>query len=520
MPHSNIKKYKLLLVSPRQHYIGYTAHAELALMFGKKRLMIPLALPVIASITPDNYEIRIMDEESEPVPFDYKPDIVGITTLMATKDRAFELGDRFRSQGATVVMGGVSASMLPDEYLEHADAVVTGEAENIWEPCLRDFEQGCLRQKYEAESKYDYKNPKPARWDLVNMKTIFQIAIQITRGCPFNCDFCLVPKMFGRKMRFRDIDNVIEEIRHLPSKYVFFVDDNLTINKKYARDLMQKLKPLGVSWACMASIDVADDEALLQEMADAGCFNILIGFESLNPESLHEMHKDHNREGEKFAESIQKIHRAGIHINASFIVGFDNDTTAELDRIYDFSLKTAMPNVNLHLLAAPQGSELNARLRKEGRLFKLSESIGDGFFPTIHYMNMGQLELFDRYVVTVNRLFSYDTILKKAKALFSDGTFTRPGGSISFHRKMSLTLIILNEYLLTKDRDKRALFFFLMTLIKKKKIAVDKAFSFMLSMLSINRQLGKNMKNNEKYRILIRQNDVGPWKDKDVTSLS
>ncbi|MBN1413747.1 MAG: B12-binding domain-containing radical SAM protein [Bacteroidales bacterium] len=514
MPRNNTTKYKLLLISPRQRYIGYTAHAELARMFGRKRLMIPLALPVVAANTPDHYEIRIVDEESETIPVDYRPDIVGITTLTATKDRAFQLGDHFRSQGVPVVMGGVSASVLPDQYLEHADAVVIGEAENAWEYCLEDFENGRLKQKYTADPKYDYKNPKQARWDLVNMKTIFQVAVQITRGCPFNCDFCLVPKIFGRRMRFRDIDNVIEEIRNLPSKYVFFVDDNLTINKRYAHELMNRLKPLGISWACMASIDVADDDELLKEMAEAGCFNILIGFESLNPESLGETHKDHNLGGEKFVDAIRKVHRAGIHINASFIVGFDNDALAELDRIFDFSLKTAMPNVNLHLLAAPPGSELNARLKSEGRLFNVPESIGDGFFPTIHYMNMGQLELFDCYVKTINSLFSYDTILKKAKALFSDGYFTRPGRNIPFYTKMRLILIILYEYLFTKDKEKRALFLFLTGLIRNRKIAVDKAFSFMLSMLSINRQIGKNMKNNEKYRSLIRQNDAGPWKDR------
>jgi len=516
MPHNDKKKYKLLLISPGQRYIGYTAHAELARMFGKKRIMIPLALPVVAANTPDHYEIRIVDEESEAIPYDYQPDIVGITTLTATKERTFQIGDHFRSRGVPVIMGGISASVEPEEYIEHADAVVIGEAENAWEHCLKDFEKGSLKSSYTAEPKCDYINPKQARWDLVNMNTIFQVAVQITRGCPFNCDFCLVPKIFGRKMRFRDIDNVIEEIKRLPSKYVFFVDDNLTINKQYAHELMKRLKPLGISWACMASIDVGDDDELLKKMADAGCFNILIGFESLNPESLDETHKGHNRGGEKYVDAIRKIHSAGIHINASFIVGFDNDTIAEFDRIFDFTMQTAMPNVNLHLLAAPQGSILNTRLKQEGRLFKLSEYIGDGFFPTIHYANMGQLELFDQYMDTIKRLYSFDAILKKAIALFSNGTFIRHGGSIPFVTQMRLTLIIIKEFLFTRDKNKRALLFFFMRLIGKRKIAVDKAFSFMLSMLSTNRQIMTNMENIEKYRSLIRQNDIGPWKNRNI----
>jgi radical SAM superfamily enzyme YgiQ (UPF0313 family) len=389
---------------------------------------------------------------------------------------------------------------------------VIGEAENAWEHCLEDFEKGNLKSRYIADPKTDYRRPKPPRWDLIDMDKIFQVAVQITRGCPFNCDFCLVSNIFGRQMRFRDIGNVIEEIKNLPSKYVFFVDDNLTINKPYAHELIHQLKPLGISWACMSSIDVADDEALLREMAESGCFNILIGFESMNPESLDEVHKKHNRGGEKFVGAIQKIHRAGIQINASFIVGFDNDTLAEFDRIFDFTMQTSMPNVNLNLLAAPPGSELNARLKREGRLFTVLESIGNGAFPSIHYANMGQLELYDHYMETLRRLYSFDTILKKAKMLFSEGTFTRPGGSIPLFTRLRITFVIFREYLFSKDRNRRALFFYLMGLIRKKRIAVDKAFSFMLSMLSAHRQIRMNWESREKYRSLIRKNDAGPWK--------
>lgn len=479
--------------------------------------MIPLALPLVAAYTPDYYDICIVDEETETLPLNFNPDIIGITTLAATKERAFQIGNFFKSKGIPVIMGGIDASVVPEEYLEHADSVVIGEAENAWEYCLDDFEKGSLRRSYRADPKNDYKNPKLPRWDLVNMKTIFQVAVQISRGCPYNCDFCLVSNIFGRKMRYRDIDNVIEEIIKLPSKYVFFVDDNLTINKKYAHELMKRLKPLGISWACMASIDVADDGGLLKEMADSGCFNILIGFESLNHKSLDETHKDHNRGGEKFVDAIRKIHNFGIQINASFIVGFDNDTIEEFDRIFDFSIRTSMANVNLHLLAAPPGTELFARLKQQGRLFKVSENTGVGFFPMIHYYNIGQMELFDKYMDTVNRLYSFDTILKKAKTIFSGGTFTRPGSPISFLTKLRLIIILIREFFFTKDKDRRALLYFFIRLIREEKIAIDKAFSFMLIMLSSHRQVMSNMENIEKYRSLIRENDIGPWKDKNIS---
>ncbi len=361
-------RYTLFLLSPRQRYINYPAHSEMARMFGKKRLMVPLALPTIAALTPAHYRIAIYDEEIEDIPENIKPDIVGITTLAATARRAFELGDHYRGLGAKVIFGGPYASFATDETLKHGDAVVVGEAEGKWEQCLADFEKGELKQVYESTTYAEYRSQKPPRWDLVNMKRIFQVAIQVSRGCPFNCDFCLVSRIFGRKMRYRGIDNVVDEIRSAPSKYFFFVDDNLTINKRYAKELMKAIKPLGISWGCMCSLDVATDDELLQLMAEAGCFNILVGFESLNPESLDETRKHHNRGGSIYTEAITKIHAAGIHINASFVVGFDHDTEDEFERIFNFTLEHNLPNVNLHLLNAPPGTETHKKLRAEGRL--------------------------------------------------------------------------------------------------------------------------------------------------------
>ena len=326
--------------------------------------MVPLALPTVATLTPDHYDIHIYDEDIEPLPLSSHPDIVGITTLAATITRAYELADHYRSKGVKVVLGGSYASFMTEEALKHADTVVVGEAEGSWEACLKDFEKGSMKPFYKTDDYAPYKTQKPPRWDLINTRKIFQIAIQASRGCPFNCDFCLVSKLFGRKMRYREIENVVEEIKAAPSNYLFFVDDNLTINKKYAKELMKAIKPLGVSWGCMCSIDVANDDELLGLMAESGCFNILIGFESLNPASLNETNKHQNKAATIYEPAIRKIHSHGIHINASFVVGFDHDTLQEFDNIFNFSMLTNMPSVNLHLLAAPPGSEILQKVPK------------------------------------------------------------------------------------------------------------------------------------------------------------
>jgi 3-oxoacyl-[acyl-carrier-protein] synthase III len=508
------KKYRLFLISPHQKYINYPAHVELAKMFGKKRLMIPLALPTVARLTPDHYNISIYDEDIEPMPSGIVPDIVGITTLAATISRAYELGDHYRSKGSKVVFGGPYASFMIQEASNHADSIVVGEAEGLWEECLRDFEQGSMQPVYRTDVFGPYKKQQPPRWDLIPHHKIFQVAVQASRGCPFNCDFCLVSKMFGRKMRYREIENVVEEIKAAPSKYIFFVDDNLTINKKYAKELMKAIKPLGISWGCMSSIDVATDDELLYLMAEAGCFNILIGFESLNPASLDETHKLHNKATTIYEPAIQKIHSYGIHINASFVVGFDNDTLQEFDNIFDFSMRTNMPSVNLHLLAAPPGSEIHKKYKEEGRLAECKPEFGSGHFPTLHYMNMSQIELFDKYMETIQRLYSFDTAYKKAINLFSGGAFIRKGGDIPAMLKARLSWIIFKEFILTTDPDRRKLFGFIFNLIRRKKIAIDKGFSYLLSMLSSHRQIEQHQKNMQEYRELVLSYTSPAWKEK------
>jgi radical SAM superfamily enzyme YgiQ (UPF0313 family) len=180
------KRYTLYLISPRQRFVNYPAHTEMARMFGKRRLMIPLALPTIAALTPDHYDIRIFDEEIGRLPKNGRPDIVGITTLAATGKRAFELGDHYRAMGAKVVYGGPYASFMQEEALKHGNCVIVGEAEGKWEQCLADFEMGCMKPLYESQTYIDYTSQKPPRWDLVNMKRIFQVAVQVSRGCPWS----------------------------------------------------------------------------------------------------------------------------------------------------------------------------------------------------------------------------------------------------------------------------------------------------------------------------------------------
>lgn len=510
-----MKKYRLLLINPAQQrkYKHYTAMTELGRMMGKKKLMIPLALPVVASLTPDNYAIEILDEELQPLPKEL-PDIVGISTLGPTMGRACEVADLYRAQGVPVVLGGPHASYSTAEALAHCDAVVVGEAEGAWPQCLADFERGELKQTYRADTYCSYDRAPMPRWDLLDSRDFFQVGVQASRGCPFKCDFCLVPDMYGRKMRYRDVDNVVEELKALPVKNVFFVDDNFTANKKQVRRLLPELKRLNISWACQTGIAVAKDPELLEEMAEAGCFNILIGFESLNAASLGEVHKRHNRDAEKYEDAIRKIHAAGIHINASFIIGFDHDILEAFDQIFDFCGKNNLSYVNLNLLGAVAGTALYERYQEEGRVFAGHPALRGGNFPRMHYYNMSQREIFDKFVETATRLYHPKTIHDKAIRLFGEGHFTRPfSARSSFWFKLRITLLMVKECVFTFNRHRRRLFFHLIALTRQRRVSIDRALSYLLSMIGFEKHLKYFSSHLDHFREMIQRQDRGPWRE-------
>ncbi len=510
----------LFLINPKQRYANYYAQTELSRILKKKRFMVPLAIPTVAALTPPHYAIRIIDEEVEALPESELPDIVGITTLAATILRVYEIADHYRSRGVKVVLGGAYASYMTEEALQHADAVVVGEAEGLWEQCLHDFESACMKSVYRNDTYCDFSRSPVPRWDLLPADAFFQVGVQVSRGCPYSCEFCLVHKLFGRKMRYREIDNVIAELKALPVRKVFFIDDNLTVNRRYARELMERIKPLHLAWSCMASIDIANDEELLKAMAEAGCFNILIGFESLNPESLQETNKKHNKSALIYKEAVQKIHARGIHITASFAVGFDHDTADEFDKIIDFTSQTGLSYINLNILGAPPGSELYDRLNREGRWYGISPDYRSGLFPCMHYQKMSQTELFEAYFTAIQEAYDWKNITAKAKVLFGPGHFSAPYNDhqrdAAFQFRASI--LLLRHFAWSRNRHKRKLFFYLLWLILRRKTAIDKAASYMLSMMSYHNHIAHMVKNIDVYRDIVRRHDQGKWEDLVKTS--
>jgi radical SAM superfamily enzyme YgiQ (UPF0313 family) len=505
------KRYSLLLINPKRKYRYHWDLKEICTIMRKKTAVHPLSLPTVAALTPAHYDITILDEEIEPITFDKTPDIVGITAMIPNIKRAYEIADTYRSAGVPVVMGGAQVSFNVEETLTHAETVVVGEAEGVWEHCLNDFEIGRLKPVYKAKTRTSFKKSPMPRWDLVKTKDIMALGVQVSRGCPFSCDFCLVRNMFGKEHRYRDIDNVIEEIKNLPKKQITFTDDNLTANKPYARELMKRLKPLGVSWMCQASIELADDEKLLQDMADAGCTAILVGIESLNPKSLKETHKFQNKVN-RYETAVKRVHSVGINVVGSFIVGFDADTLEAFDDIYNFTARNNIFYIMLNVLTVYPGTDLYERMKKEGRLNYTDPDLLNGIFPTMRFKNMSQTDVFDKYFETMNKMFSYDHVRKKALEVQGNGAFQKFNeGEIGPLDKFLSLVHLTKMFLFSLDKSKRRMLVDLFSLVFKKKACVGVIVETLMFSASFQGYLRYIQEQRDEILEKIMVNDLGPW---------
>jgi len=350
---------KILLISP-------TADTEKRT---NKGLMMPqLALYILAGLTPKQHEVQIIEEETELVDLEQDCDLIGISCMTANISRAYELCREFKSRGKTVVLGGVHPTILPDEVLEHADSVVVGEAEGVWETLLEDVQNNELKRRYHNPIP-DLAKYIPKDFSRILKRRLYNlIPIMTSRGCPYNCDFCCVTDLFGKKMRHVPVENVVRDIKESGAKNFIFLDDNIIGNAKYAKELFRAIKPLKIRWVGQASISllVKDDE-LMQLAADSGCKSLFFGIESVEEEHLKSMRKAFN-EIELLESALKKIKKMGILIHASMVFGFDNDTKATFKETVKFLIKNKVSTVSFNILTPYPGTKVYDDMKKENRL--------------------------------------------------------------------------------------------------------------------------------------------------------
>ena len=349
---------KILLISP---LIGENVRREKGLFFPS------LALYILEGLTPSEHSVKIVEEELERVPCEEEFDLVGISCMTANAPRAYQFADGFREKGIKVVLGGIHPTILPDEALEHADSVAIGEAEGVWENLIDDFIAGHLRQKYYNPDP-DLSRYIPKNFDKILKRKPFDILpVVATRGCPYDCDFCSVTNIFGKKIRHIPIENIVRDIVDSGSKKVMFYDDNIIGLPKYAKELFQAIKPLNIKWVGQSTISLINDTELLHLAADSGCMGLLIGLETIS-ESQTELMKKCIKNRDQLKLALSDIMKAGILIHATMIFGFDTDTKEVFDDTVRFLIESKISSVSFCVLTPLPGTRVYENMVKEGRL--------------------------------------------------------------------------------------------------------------------------------------------------------
>lgn len=327
-----------------------------------------LSIAILKSLTPKDVETVFYDERLAPIPYEETTDLVAITVETFTARRAYQIAEKYRQRGVKVVMGGFHPTLMPEESLCFSDAVVQGDAENIWPQVIQDAKKGQLRRLYQHKMMPSFAGTLPDHSIFKGMKYAPLTLLQFGRGCHYNCSFCSIRAFYGSCVRHRPVDDIIFEIESTGANHLLFVDDNICADVSKAKELFQALIPLRVTWSCQVSIDITKSQELLNLMQKSGCMSALIGFESLNHSNLESMNKGWNLKWSDYDTSIKKLQDAGIMIYGTFVFGWDYDTPVVFDEAVEFAISHKFILAGFNPLMPMPGTRTYDNLKKEGRL--------------------------------------------------------------------------------------------------------------------------------------------------------
>lgn len=328
--------------------------------------MEPLTIAVLAALLPSGVEPSFYDDRLELIDYDAPADLVMITVETYTARRSYQIAGEFKKRGKTVVMGGYHATLIPQEVSAYADSVIVGSGESVMTELIRDFQSHSLKKQYAGG--FSYSPVLPDKSIFKGKKYLPVSLVEVGRGCNNHCDFCAIASYYNCRYYKRPMDHIVRDIKQSEHKYHFLVDDNLVADRRHAMELFAQVSDLKIKWAGQGTLSMARDRELLSSMKKSGCEIILIGFESLEEENLQQMNKTVNLVAGQRDELVARIHEAGMGIYATFVLGYDHDTEATIEKTLRFSEKhkfyTAAFN---HLLPFP-GTPLYKRMEEEHRL--------------------------------------------------------------------------------------------------------------------------------------------------------
>ncbi len=332
--------------------------------------MEPLPAAAIAGLTPRDIEIRFHDDRMEQIPFDEPTDAVVLSVETYTAMRAYQIASEYRRRSIPVVFGGFHPTLVPDEAERFAEAIVIGEAEDIWQEVIDDLRHGTLRKRYQSKEQPLLNTIRVDRSIYAQKRYLPLGLIETGRGCRFPCEFCAIQSFFQRTHRSRPVDAVIAELKALRkrSKLFFFVDDNFAGSLAASKELLTEMQGLNIRWVTQMSINAAHDEELLGLLERSGCKGVLIGFESLDEKNLIAMGKQFNTMRGGYQVALDNLRRHEIRVYGTFVFGYDQDTLGSFDQAVDFALEQRLYIAAFNHLTPFPGTPLYLRLQKEGRL--------------------------------------------------------------------------------------------------------------------------------------------------------
>ena len=384
----------------------------------QRRLYLPgLTLQMLAAVTPDDIELRLVSETVDEIPYDEHWDLVGLTGMGSGIVRAWQIADEFRRRDVPVVIGGIAASLgEPSWTLEHADSLVIGEAEEIWPVVLEDAAAGRLQQIYRRDRPPPIESLPVPRYDLMQGPEFGRWRpVQATRGCPFTCTFCSITSFFGQAYRKQPVDQVLRDVREAKrysSRYIAFIDDNIGVDWEYCQELWTALIPEKIIWISQCSLHIADEPEMLDLAYRSGCRLLSFGIESTNPESLEGIDKAWNRP-ERYREALQRIRRYGIEVSTEMIIGMDQDDGSVFQRTYDFIMQNRIAVPRIHIMTPVPGTPLYEEMVRSGRIISREFNRYSGGQVVFQPRNFSPPELQAGYWKLYERLFSWRAMRRR-----------------------------------------------------------------------------------------------------------
>ncbi|RYX82485.1 B12-binding domain-containing radical SAM protein [bacterium] len=334
----------------------------------KYSLFPPLGLASLAAYFGPNDNIELQDEHVEVLHLDDEPDLVVIQVYITNAKRSYELADLYRSRGAFVCLGGLHVTSLPEEAAQHADAIFLGPGEDIWPQFLSDFRAGEAKSRYESNSRSLVGAP-PLRRDLIKRHLyLVPNSLVVSRGCPHDCDFCYVKAFYGQRHFYTQaVDDSLREIERLPGKHLYFLDDHLFGNPRFANQLFDGMKGMGRLFQSASTVAGILRPGLLENAAEAGLRSLFVGFETLDPANLREQNKVQNLNRD-YRAAIERARDCGVMINGSFVFGMDGDDESVFARTVDWAVSVGLETATFHVMTPYPGTALHTRMVEQGRM--------------------------------------------------------------------------------------------------------------------------------------------------------